>query len=188
MKKPKYSSKVRIIGGKWRGRKLPFPNLEFLRPTPDRVRETLFNWLAPIIDGAYCLDLFAGSGALGFEALSRGAGKVIFVDSEPQIIEQLKANQQILNCENIEIYNMSAEKYLQQANQPFDVIFLDPPFQQQAIPKYFQLLAKKNLIKPKGYIYIETGHMLDSSCLPQNWQIIKQKRAGRISYCLVQVS
>ena len=224
------SNKVRIIGGKWRGRKINFPALKDLRPTPNRIRETLFNWLAPIIDGADCLDLFAGSGALGFEALSRGAGQVIMVDTEPQVIAQLKVNQQMLDAENLEILHMNAEQYIAQTvkrssrkenlssrgltagsrkiscpldppavkprddklvpqnNNPeesFDIIFLDPPFQKQLIPKFCQLIAENNLLKSKGYVYIETDSALSPDDLPPNWQIIKQKQAGKVWYYLL---
>ena len=223
LKKRKLSNKVRIIGGRWRGRKISFPDLADLRPTGDRIRETLFNWLADVIDGAYCLDLFAGSGALGFEALSRGAGKVVMVDSEPQIIASLQANQEALGAENLEIIQMDAEEYIlsshgnkspssrgatlssrgltagssEQAPSPqpspasgrgrtdndgFDIIFLDPPFKKRLIPKFCQLIAEKNLLKLGGYIYIETDAALDD--LPKDWQIIKQKQAGKVLYYL----
>lgn len=177
-------NQVRIIAGVWRGRKLSFPNLKNLRPTPNRVRETLFNWMTKTIEGTNCLDLFAGSGALGFEALSRGAAKVIFVDSEPEIIANLHANKQMLKAENIEIYNINAKQYLSQTKEQFDIVFLDPPFQQQMIPTYCQLLAKNNLLKPNAYVYIETNTALLPNDLPQNWQIIKQKRAGQVWYYL----
>ena len=120
------NNQLRIIGGKWRGRKIKFPDIEGLRPTPDRVRETLFNWLSPVIIGAKCLDLFAGSGALGFEALSRGASKTVFVDSNNLVTQQLQYNQQLFQCSDIEIHKMSAEQYLQTTEKSFDIIFLDP--------------------------------------------------------------
>ncbi|MGD9153372.1 MAG: 16S rRNA (guanine(966)-N(2))-methyltransferase RsmD [Gammaproteobacteria bacterium] len=190
MRKPSNSTlrnQVRIIAGIWRGRKLPFPDLKNLRPTPDRVRETLFNWLAKVINGANCLDLFAGSGALGFEALSRGAANVVFVDSAPEVIANLHANQKMLQAENLEIYHMNAEQYLSQTKEQFDIVFLDPPFQKQMIPTYCQLLAKNNLLKANGYAYIETNTTLLSDDLPQNWQIIKQKRAGKVRYYLLTI-
>lgn len=185
MKKSKLSNKVRIIGGIWRGRKISFPALKDLRPTPDRIRETLFNWLTPVINGAYCLDLFAGSGALGFETLSRGAEKVVMVDSESQVIAQLEANRQMLGAENLEIHHMNAAQYLPQAKGSFDIIFLDPPFQKQLIPKFCQLIAENNLLKPKGYVYIETDLALSPDDLPTSWQIIKQKQAGKVLYYLL---
>lgn len=181
-------NQIRIIAGTWRGRRLSFPSLKSLRPTPDRVRETLFNWLAGIIEGANCLDLFAGSGALGFEALSRGAAKVTFVDSATEAITSLRANQQMLKAENIEIHHMNAEEYLSQTKEQFDIVFLDPPFQQQMIPTYCQLLEKNNLIKSNGHVYIETDTALSPNDLPQNWQIIKQKQAGQVLYYLVYVN
>ena len=128
------TSELRIIGGKWRGRKLKFsPSLD-LRPTPNRVRETLFNWLAPVINNAICLDLFAGSGALGFEALSRGAQKVTMLDKSARVIKTLKANAEILGTENITFLCMEFSPSLKNPfKQQFNVVFLDPPFKQNLI-------------------------------------------------------
>lgn len=187
MKKVKLNNKVRIIAGKWRSRKLHFANIPDLRPTSDRMRETLFNWLAPYIDKAHCLDLFAGSGALGFEALSRGASKVVMIDAERKVIQELKTNQKLLNAENLEIINMEAEKYLSQHHKDaFDIIFLDPPFKKQLISNICQLIDKNKLLKPKGYIYIETNAALSTGDLPTNWQITKQKQAGKVLYYLAK--
>jgi len=179
-------NQLRIIGGKWRGRKLDFPNIEGLRPTPSRVRETLFNWLAPDIHNADCLDLFAGSGALGFEALSRGANKVIFIDSSKQIIDQLKNNCQLLNCDAAEIHQMDSEEYLKQTHKTFAIVFLDPPFKQNLILKYCKLLTENNLLKPNAYIYIETELQLKQTDFPDNLQILKQKKAGKVNYLLIK--
>ena len=185
-------NEVRIIGGKWRGRKIKFLDIAGLRPTPNRVRETLFNWLSPIICGKRCLDLFAGSGALGFEALSRGAEEVVFVDQNKQAIQQLKANQQLLDCEHADIYEKSAQEYLEQAIESFDIVFLDPPFHQEVISQICKTLSQKNLLADDALIYIEvrapTGKTSTQSSfdLPENWQMIKQKRAGQVAYYLIQ--
>ncbi len=179
-------NQLRIIGGKWRGRKLAFPNIEGLRPTPNRVRETLFNWLSPVIHGSRCLDLFAGSGVLGFEALSRGANEVTFVDHQQSAIAQLKTNRQILNCELAKIYHMTADQYLLQAAQPFDIIFLDPPFHQNLVQPICKTISEKSLLRPKAYIYIEAESRLEAFDLPNHWEILKQKQAGQVFYHLVR--
>src|SRR5689334_13621175 len=118
---------IRIIGGTWRGRKLLVPDVPHLRPTPDRVRETLFNWLAPVLPGAHCLDAFAGSGALGFEALSRGAAQVVMVDESPVVIKHLQAQAVILKTTQAEIYRANVPQQLKKPAKPFDIVFLDPP-------------------------------------------------------------
>lgn len=188
MKRSAQKNQLRIIGGKWRGRKLPFPDIEGLRPTPDRVRETLFNWLNNIIDDAYCLDLFAGSGALGFEALSRGAAKAVFIDTSREITDQLKNNQQKLQAENIEIICTKAENYIAQTKESFDVVFLDPPFHQNLIPHFCELLEKYKIIKPGGYIYLEAETTIEKLKIPNNWKVLKQKKAGRVYFYLMRVS
>ncbi|TPW17985.1 MAG: methyltransferase, partial [Halothiobacillaceae bacterium] len=127
MTKAPTRNSLRIIGGTWRSRRLEFPTVEQLRPTPDRVRETLFNWLQHRIGGARCLDLFAGSGALGFEALSRGANEVVFVEIDPAAVQALRANAQRLQADNAQIIHEEALRYLAKPADPFDIIFLDPP-------------------------------------------------------------
>jgi 16S rRNA (guanine966-N2)-methyltransferase len=183
----KTQNQLRIIGGKWRSRKLSFPDIKGLRPTPDRIRETLFNWLAPIIRDSSCLDLFAGSGVLGFEALSRGAKEVIFVDESRRVIEQISANQQLLNCQ-AKTYCLKAKDYLHQTTQSFDTIFLDPPFQQNLLEPICQLIHEKQLIKTNGHIYIEHKAKLKQLNLPANWQITKQKQAGNVTYLLILIT
>lgn len=178
-------NQLRIIGGKWRGRKLQFPNIAGLRPTPNRVRETLFNWLMHIIPGSHCLDLFAGSGVLGFEALSRGADKLVFVDESAQVIAQIKQNQQLLKCENTTVYCMQADVYLKQTTEKFDIIFLDPPFQLDIIPQLCELLIKHNLLKENGFVYIETAAKFDVNSIPHPWKIIKQNKAGKVHFALL---
>lgn len=178
-------NKLRIIAGKWRGRKISFSDIAELRPTPDRVRETLFNWLAPVIVHANCLDLFSGSGALGFEALSRGAKHAVLVDESSDIIQQLNTNQKLLSCENIKIIQSKSEDYLKNCGEKFDLVFLDPPFQSNLIQKTCDLLAEKNLLNPSALIYIETSAKSDLSFLPDTWNILKEKQAGQVRYYLV---
>lgn len=177
---------VRIIGGKWRGRKIFFPNIQGLRPSPDRVRETLFNWLSPYLQDSVCLDLYAGSGVLGFEALSRGAQKVIFVDTSYEVIRQLHEDKNILHCDTLEIYHQSAMDFFCHAKEQFDIIFLDPPFAQNLIEPTCQALAQSNLLKSKAFIYIEMESNKNILTLPANWEIVKQKKAGQVKYFLVK--
>lgn len=177
-------NKVRIIGGQWRSRQITFPDLPGLRPTADRIRETLFNWLAPKIEGARCLDLFAGSGALGFEALSRGAAQVTFVDQARQVIDALKKNAQSLQTTQAEFILGAFPKILEIIKGPFDVIFLDPPFYQNLIQPAAQLIEDKKLLVSGGLIYIETEKDLKPLLLPPHWQILKEKQTSTLSYYL----
>lgn len=187
------SGMVRIIGGKWRGRKLKFPAIEGLRPTPDRVRETLFNWLAPVIIDTRCLDLFAGSGALGIEALSRGAAHVTFVDQNPEIVAYLRQQLTLLNTDNAKIY---CAKLTSSFVPPFEkgglggifnLIFLDPPFHQNLIQTTCTWLAENKLLTNDAYIYIEAEATLDPLPVPAHWEILKSKIAGQVGYHLLQV-
>lgn len=181
--------KVRIIGGKWRGRQIDVPTSADLRPTPDRVRETVFNWLMHHIEGARCLDLFAGSGALGFEALSRSAAFVVFVEKEKKSLSQLQQVAQILKCErHCEIVGLDAIAWLKQHSQDkaFDVIFLDPPFDSSLLQESFILLAQSNLIAPHTLLYVESKAPLKTEQVPASWQILKHKKAGEVFYHLIQ--
>ena len=182
--KPKVSQ-LRIIGGRWRGRKIAFPPVPGLRPTPDRVRETLFNWLAPDIRQARCLDLFAGSGALGLEALSRGASQVTFVDSHPQVIKQLQQNIALLQAEEQTDIVQGKFPDIALAQQAFDIIFLDPPFNQGYIAECFKWIESHNLAKIGTKIYCETEKQLTTLPLPADWQICKNKTAGDVNYTLI---
>ena len=179
-------NQIRIIGGKWRGRKLKFPPIETLRPTPNRVRETLFNWLSPVIKDAHCLDLFAGSGALGFEALSRGAKHVVFIEQNKKILEYLTANQEMLGCVDAEALCLNAEDYLKQTSRSFDIVFLDPPFHLDLISKCCTLLESKKLLAHNAHIYIETETKPEHIQLPDGWEILKHKKAGQVYYYLVR--
>lgn len=185
--KPALSS-LRIIGGKWRSRQITFPALDGVRPTPNRVRETLFNWLAPYIQGARCLDLFAGSGALGFEAISRGAATVTMIDREPQIIAALQANAERLKTDQIELLCGEFPSQLQQRLKPgFDIVFLDPPFQQNLLAACIQWLQKFQLLNQHALIYIEMQKNQTLPDLPLDWEIIKSKTAGQVRYLLLVI-
>jgi len=187
MKKRAAENTLRIIGGQWRGRKLPFADLEGLRPTPDRVRETLFNWLQPIIHGARCLDLFAGSGALGLEALSRGAARVTLVDQSHQVTRQLQQNCQTLKTDQAEIVCQSALSLLDsQAPQPFGVIFIDPPYHKNLVAPTCQLLEQNGWLAANTLIYLEVEKELTTLPVPQNWELLRSKQAGQVSYHLLR--
>lgn len=181
---------VRIISGQWRGRKLRFPVVSGLRPTSDRVRETLFNWLQPVITGASCLDLFAGSGALGIEALSRHAAFVAFVDNNSTIIHYLQ--QQLMLLENHNhtlIYgHVPSPAVLQSllAMQKFDIVFLDPPFKKNLLQPCINWLATHALLAPQAYIYIESEIELIDLKLPADWKILHHKKTKEVNYYLVQ--
>ncbi len=175
---------IRIIGGEWRGRKLHVPDVPNLRPTPDRVRETLFNWLAPTISGAYCLDLFAGSGALGFEALSRGAKHVVMVDESAAVIALLQKESTLLRTENAEIYRAVVPKQLKLPARPFDIVFLDPPYQENLLLPCVLFLEEKGFLADEAYIYLEAKAELGENDLPSNWKILKSKKAGQVAYHL----
>lgn len=177
---------LRIIGGQWRGRKLQFPDSEGLRPTTDRVRETLFNWLAPVIHNARCLDLFSGSGALGLEALSRGAAETILIDANPKVSEQLKSNLNQLGCTFGKVLTTDAINWLDDAicsENPFDVIFVDPPFNRDIVKPCCELLDTKGFVEEGSYIYIETESDLPLQ-IPESWHVHREKKAGQVSYYL----
>ena len=178
---------VRIIAGKWRSRQLNFPCADGLRPTGNRIRETLFNWLAPHIEGARCLDVFAGSGALSFEALSRGAELCIALDKNPNVVSQLQKNQSTLGADNLHILSVDAAIYLSSTNpQPaFDIVFLDPPFAGSFHTQISQLLVDKGWLCDGALIYCESP-VLEPLKLPQNWQLHREKTAGDVKYCLYQ--
>jgi 16S rRNA (guanine966-N2)-methyltransferase len=179
------SNQVRIIAGQWRGRKLSFPDAQGLRPTPDRIRETLFNWLAPLLPGTCCLDLFAGSGALGFEAASRGAARVVMVDHNPDIARALRLNQQLLCADVIEILQQGAGNYLAGRREQFDLVFLDPPFKDSTLLEdSIQLLTDSSSLKEGARIYLEMPAKAPEPLIPKRWAVEKQKKAGQVAYRL----
>lgn len=176
---------IRIVGGRWRGRHLPVPALPGLRPSPDRVRETLFNWLQGIVEGARCLDLFAGSGALGLEAASRGAAQVVLVDASAEAcaglrerIRELKGEQQV------RVVQDSAEHYLRSETTPFDIVFLDPPFRQDLLDPTCELLWDRRLVKDGSRVYLEAEVELGRPRLPNGWRLLRSKCAGEVGYHL----
>ena len=194
------ANQLRIIGGQWRGRKLSFADGDGLRPTMDRVRETLFNWLQNEIVGARCLDLFSGSGALGLEALSRYAGEVVMIDKNPYAIRMIRNNLELLGVDNAQLLKMDARDYLagiegsllQSAEgsippQKFDIVFLDPPFNKQLVAPFCQLLDKADCLSDQASIYIEIEKKTALPELPKNWEVVKQKKAGQLAYYLVHV-
>lgn len=183
--KPSANNQLRIIGGLWRGRKLSFPDVDGLRPTGDRIRETLFNWLAPEIQGSRCLDLFAGSGALGIEALSRGAAASIMVERDVKAAAQLKSNLEILKAEAGRIVNADALSLLQKGNtdEPYHIIFIDPPFQLKLWQAVIEALEAGNWLAENATIYIESSRD-DDYHPPINWQLHRDKHAGAVSYRL----
>jgi len=181
---------VRIIGGAWRGRRVEFPDLPALRPTPDRVRETLFNWLQGDIAGARCLDLFAGSGALGLEALSRGAAEVVFVETATAAAHMLRAQLQRLGGEGrATVLDLGAARYLRApATVPFDIVFLDPPFGTTLLAESLVQLAVGHWLKVGGFAYLENERPAGVPALPAGWDLLKSKAAGEVAYHLAGVS
>ena len=179
-------NELRVIGGRWRGRKLRFPATPGLRPTPDRVRETLFNWLGQDLTGLRCLDLFAGSGALGFEAASRGAERVVMVEFDGEACAALKKNCESLAAVQVEVSRMDARAFLAGPVTPFDVVFLDPPFKQNLAPAYCRELEARAWLQPEACVYLETESGFALEQLPNNWQILRAKRAGEVGYHLLQ--
>ena len=177
---------LRIIGGQWRSRRLSFSAVEGLRPTTDRVRETLFNWISPVIIGARCLDLFTGSGALGLEALSREAGSVTFIDQSPVATRSLKQNLQLLQANNADVINTDAIKWLQATTpeSPYNIVFIDPPFRCGLVYECIEQLQSKPLLTSGSYIYIEIEKEAVRPQTPANWQLHREKEAGQVRYML----
>jgi len=198
MSKPAKTNQLRIIGGQWRGRKLTFANGDGLRPTMDRVRETLFNWLQTEIVDARCLDLFSGSGALGLEALSRYAAEVVMIDKNPQAIRMIDNNLHLLGVKNAQLLSMDAQHYLRAqakkrllatgTEKTFDIVFLDPPFNQQLVAPFCQLLDDSHCLSSRASVYIEIEKTTSLPvALPGGWQVVRQKHAGQTAYYLLQV-
>ncbi len=178
------SGVLRIIGGEWGGRKLRFRAARGLRPTPDRVRETLFNWLAPRLHGARCLDLFAGSGALGLEALSRGAGFVQFVDSNASSLARIDEHLQALGSTSANCRAADALRFLGAPGSAFDIVFLDPPFELDLLEPVSRALEEGGWLAAEAMIYMEAGSREASPALPANWQPHREKVMGDVRFSL----
>ena len=180
-------NQLRIIAGQWRGRKLRFPDLPELRPTPDRVRETLFNWLQQDIPRSRCLDLFAGSGALAIEALSRGADYALLLDTNPLAVKALQQHASLLNSDNMEIRECDAVTFLQQpASQTFNIVFLDPPYAKRLVPECLNLLHQNHWLTPTAWVYFEQASQDSLPELCNCWNLHRHKRAGQVTYHLAR--
>lgn len=169
---------IRIIGGTYRGKKIHFPSIEGLRPTPDRVKETLFNWLMYDIKGARCLDAFAGSGALGFEAFSRGAAKVVLIEQSYAACTHIKKVISQFNTSLLHLIQDDACRYLQHSQEQYDIIFLDPPFAHNYIPECVQLIIKNAVLIPGGLLYIESPKAVEMD--REHWKLLKEKQSGQV--------
>jgi len=179
-------NELRIIAGQWRGRRVAFPDSEGLRPTGDRIRETLFNWLQAYLPGARCLDLFAGSGALGLEALSRGAAEVVFVERARPVVQSLEANLSKLQAQGGRVIQLDAMRYLDGAPRPFDVVFLDPPFGSDIIGACCSRLEDGGWLSADAFVYLEHDAAKPLPPLPPNWSLHRSGRAGQVAYHLAR--
>ena len=175
---------VRIISGQWKGRKLPVKDVEGLRPTTDRVKETIFNWLAPHVRGVRCLDLFAGSGGLGLEALSRYAEQVTLVEMDKGAADQIRKNLTALGSSKGLVIQSDAVSWLQGPATPFDLVFLDPPFRRELLPQVCELLEQRGWLAPDALIYLEREKEMSDLPLPASWKQLKDKHAGQVCYQL----
>ena len=186
----KAMGEVRVIAGLWRGRKLSVLNAEGLRPTTDRVKETLFNWLMMDVANARCLDCFAGSGSLGIEAHSRQAQALVFLEKFANAAKQLKKNLASLKTDKGTVINTDTLTYLSQKNstEPFEIIFIDPPFHHNFVPQVLTLLQQNNWLAENALIYVETEKNHPPLLLAKNWQVIKEKSAGMVTSRLIQVN
>ncbi len=186
-KKSSADSKLKIIGGKWRSRLLPVADLPGLRPTTSRVRETLFNWIQNDLPGARCLDLFAGSGALGFESASRGAAFVTLLEIQNQAIAVLRENINTLNADQVQVIPMDAISWLRNIPaETFDVVFIDPPFDSDFLASTCELLEVNHYLSEHACIYLEMNRKQDLPELPENWSVVREKKAGQVGYYLVR--
>jgi 16S rRNA (guanine966-N2)-methyltransferase len=187
-KKPR-PGRLRIVAGKWRSRLLDIADAPGLRPTSERVRETLFNWLAPCIQGSRCLDLFAGTGALGFEALSRGATSVVFVENSRRAAKAIETSAQILDASGADVHCGDAAEYVRNARPAtFDIIFLDPPFADDRLEALCRLIDETGVLAPGGRVYLEQDRARPETPLPDRWHALKNKTAGNVRYMLIEVA
>jgi len=185
MKPNQHVNQLRIIAGRWRGRKLSFAPVPGLRPTPDRVRETLFNWLDPFVQGARCLDLFAGSGALGIEAASRGAAEVVMVDYDAVVVATLREQLQELGFSGAQLVQQDVNSWLTGKAAPFDIVFLDPPFRENRLPACIELLEDNGWLAAGTRVYIEAEKTYIPD-LPDSWELYRSKHTGQVGYHLAK--
>lgn len=184
-KVPAQPGRVRIVAGKWRGRFLQVADAPGLRPTGERIRETLFNWLAPRLDGARCLDLFAGTGVLGLEALSRGAAEAVLVERSGAALRALERSIATLGAGNAVLHAGDAWRFLREATPaPFDIVFLDPPYADDRLEELCRLLADRNWLAPHAAVYFEQVAGREPPGLPEGWEARREKTAGNVRYCL----
>mgnify|MGYP006421275643 CR=1 FL=1 len=182
------TGRIRIIGGEWRRRSLSFPAVDNVRPTPDRVRETLFNWLSPTLAGSRCLDLFAGSGALGLEALSRGAGHTTFVDRSSELMASLRHNLNTLGATNADVVESDALAFLDESIGPaVDIVFVDAPFRAGLTDPVCKQLASRSWMRDRSYVYLEHEAEAPEPELPRQWHLARRKTAGQVCYSLYAV-
>ncbi len=179
------SGNLRIIAGKWRRRRIRFDPECDIRPTTDAARETLFNWLQGKIEHAVCLDLFAGSGALSFEALSRGAKEVVLIDSDRRCVRSLHQNAAALQAQHLEIRLMNAKTYLRQADKHFDIVFVDPPFKKGLATQTLELLKRSAVLNPDACVYLEVEREFSSEALSGSWEIFRQQHSGSRTHLLL---
>ena len=181
------AGRLRIVAGNWRSRLLDIADVEGLRPTSERTRETLFNWLAPRLHGANCLDLYAGTGVLGLEALSRGAASAVFVEQSPIATKQLTENIRLLDAGGATVLRRGALDYLgSHPAERFDIVFLDPPFAADLLEETCRLLANEQLLADGALVYLEQDLGKAEPDLPEGWQVLKNKTAGKVRYMLAQ--
>lgn len=179
------SQRIRIVAGSLRGSKIDVIDAPGLRPTPDRVRETLFNWLAPVIAGMRCLDLYAGTGALGIEALSRGAASCIFVERDPRAAAALVGCLQRLKVGNANVLQHDALSWLSSAQQQFDLVFVDPPFASNAWAPIAQKLETGGVLADSAWIYLESP-ATQAPAVPSSWRLHREGRSGDVRHALYQ--
>ncbi|MGD2084051.1 MAG: 16S rRNA (guanine(966)-N(2))-methyltransferase RsmD [Chromatiales bacterium] len=185
-RRPGGTRELRIIGGRLRGRRIRFPDLAGLRPTGDRVRETLFNWLQARVAGSRCLDLFAGSGALGLEAASRAAERVVLVERAPRAVRVLSEHARALGLDRVEVVQADALAWLDASPQPFDLVFLDPPFAAGLLGACCRRLEERGWLAEGALIYLETDARAGFPPLPAGWEMWREKRGGEVLYGLAR--
>jgi len=183
------SGRLRIVAGKWRGRLLPVADSPGLRPTAGRIRETLFNWLAPVVEGTRCLDLFAGTGALGLEALSRGAAQTVFVENSGSVVRDLRARIDDLNATGAAVVEADAMAWLKNETPArFDIVFLDPPFAADQYAELCRLLAERHWLADGALVYLEQARSQSLPALPAGWTVSREQVAGNVRYSLIRTA